>query len=171
MKFDDYGRAYLSSDDLCALLYKNPKTSFDDVAVKDPDLYNSAISHFYLDLSPLKKYEEIHDLTLEEFDAINTSNWHMPQEYKDLNIVDYLVGLCNSDDELYRVADELLLFQERNLFDLLRFLKYMVDVFKTNDVVYGIGRGSSTASYVLYLLGVHKVNSIVYDLDIREFLK
>lgn len=171
MKFDDYGRAYLSSDDLCALLYKNPKTSFDDVAVKDPDIYNDAVSHFYLDLSPLKKYEEIHNLTLEEFDAKNTSNWHMPQEYKDLNIVDYIVGLCKSDDELYRVADELLLFQERNLFDLLRFLKYMVDVFKTNDVVYGIGRGSSTASYVLYLLGVHKVNSIVYELDIREFLK
>ncbi len=171
MKFDDYGRAYLSSDDLCALLYKNPKASLDGVSVRDPDTYNAAVSHFYLDISPLTKYEEFHDLSLAEFDTINTSNWHMPQEYKDLNIVDFIVGLCKSDDELCRVADELLLFQERNLFDLLRFLKYMVDVFKTHDVVYGIGRGSSTASYVLYLLGVHKVNSIVYELDIREFLK
>jgi DNA polymerase III alpha subunit len=171
MKFDDYGRAYLSSDDLCALLYKNPKTSFDDIAVTDPDSYNSAISKFYLELSPLKKYEEINDVSLAEFDYSNTSNWHMPSEYKNLNIVDYIVELCKSDDELNRVAEELLLFQERNLFDLLRFLKYMVDVFKTHDVVYGIGRGSSTASYVLYLLGVHKVNSIMYELDIREFLK
>lgn len=171
MKFDDYGRAYLSTDDLCTLLYKNPETSLDNVSVKDPDLYNNAISHFYLDISPLKKYEEIHNLTLNEFDITNTSNWYMPQEYKDMDIVDYIVGLCKTDDELCRVAEELLLFQERNLFDLLRFLKYMVDIFKINDVVYGIGRGSSTASYVLYLLGVHKVNSIVYDLDIREFLK
>jgi DNA polymerase III alpha subunit len=95
----------------------------------------------------------------------------MPDEYKKLDIAEYIVNLCTNDIELSRVAEELILFQERNLFDLLRFLKYMVDVFKEHDVVYGIGRGSSTSSYVLYLLNVHKINSIQYELDIREFLK
>jgi DNA polymerase III alpha subunit len=78
---------------------------------------------------------------------------------------------CTTDAELQRVADELMLFQERDLFNLLRWLKYFVDTMRANQVVWGVGRGSSVASYVLYLIGVHKINSMYYDLDISEFLK
>ena len=42
---------------------------------------------------------------------------------------------------------------------------------RLNNVVWGLGRGSSTASYILYLLGVHKIDSLYYDLPIEEFLK
>jgi DNA polymerase III alpha subunit len=34
-----------------------------------------------------------------------------------------------------------------------------------------VGRGSSVASYVLYLLGVHRIDSMFYDLDPSEFLR
>ena len=64
-----------------------------------------------------------------------------------------------------------MLFQEREAFDLLRYLKYLVDTMRKNNIVWGVGRGSSVASYVLYLIGVHKINSMYYDLDIAEFLK
>ena len=57
------------------------------------------------------------------------------------------------------------------MMDLLRFLKYMVDKFRENTILWGVGRGSSVASYCLYLLGVHKINSLKYDLDIKEFLR
>jgi DNA polymerase III alpha subunit len=57
------------------------------------------------------------------------------------------------------------------LFDLLRYLKYLVDTLKSNNMIWGVGRGSSVASYVLYLLGVHKIDSMFYDLDITEFLR
>jgi DNA polymerase III alpha subunit len=63
------------------------------------------------------------------------------------------------------------LYQERNLFDLLRYLKYLVDVMQTNRMIWGVGRGSSVASYVLYKLGVHKINSLYYELDPAEFLR
>jgi DNA polymerase III alpha subunit len=63
------------------------------------------------------------------------------------------------------------LYQERDLFDLLRYLVYLVDVMKDNNVIWGVGRGSSVASYVLYLLGVHRIDSMFYDLDVREFLR
>jgi DNA polymerase III alpha subunit len=69
------------------------------------------------------------------------------------------------------VGLELLLFQERDLFLLLKQLKYIVDTWRKNNIVWGVGRGSSVASYVLYLIGVHKINSIYYDLNIEEFLK
>jgi DNA polymerase III alpha subunit len=64
-----------------------------------------------------------------------------------------------------------LMFQERNLFNLLKYLKYLVDTMKSNNVIWGVGRGSSVASYVLYLLGVHRIDSMYYDLDPKEFLR
>ena len=75
--------------------------------------------------------------------------------------------------ELYTTLNltELLLYQERGMFDLLRFLVYIVDVMREQDIVWGVGRGSSVASYVLYLIGVHKIDSLYYDLDIAEFLR
>ena len=65
----------------------------------------------------------------------------------------------------------MLQYQERGLFDLLRYLKYLVDVMCDNHVIWGVGRGSSVASYVLYLLGVHRIDSLYYDLDPAEFLR
>ena len=95
----------------------------------------------------------------------------MPEEYRTLDIAQYILDQCKNEEELQRVGKELLLYQERNLFDLLKYLKYFVDTMRLNNVVWGLGRGSSVASYVLYLLGVHKINSLYYDLPIEEFLK
>jgi DNA polymerase III alpha subunit len=64
-----------------------------------------------------------------------------------------------------------MLFQERNLFDLLRYLKYLVDVMTENQLIWGVGRGSSVASFVLYKLKVHRINSMYYELDPAEFLR
>ena len=111
------------------------------------------------------------DMTVEEFDAMKQNSWHMPDEYRHMDIAEYILGLCDSDARLQRCGEELLLFQERNLFDLLRYLKYLVDTLKANHMIWGVGRGSSVASYVLYLLGVHRIDSIFYDLDAREFLR
>jgi DNA polymerase III alpha subunit len=110
-------------------------------------------------------------MSVEEFDRVLQRNWRMPVEYKELDIAAYVLGLCQQEQELQRVGQELLLYQERNLFDLLRYLKYLVDTLRKNNVVWGVGRGSSVASYVLFLLGVHKINSLYYNLDIDEFLK
>jgi DNA polymerase III alpha subunit len=95
----------------------------------------------------------------------------MPEEYKKLDIAQLILNLCKTDAELQRVGKELLLYQERNLFDLLRYLKYFVDTMRVNNILWGLGRGSSVASYVLYLLGVHRIDSMYYDLPIEEFLK
>ena len=111
------------------------------------------------------------DMTVAEFDAIKQNSWHMPEEYKNLDIAEYILGLCDSEAKLQRCGQELLLFQERNLFDLLRYLKYLVDTLTANRMIWGVGRGSSVASYVLYLLGVHRIDSMFYDLDPTEFLR
>jgi hypothetical protein len=112
-----------------------------------------------------------HDCTVEEFHQSQQRHWHMPDEYKSLDIAAHVLDLCRNEAELQRCGAELLLYQERNLFDLLRYLKYLVDVMKSNNIVWGVGRGSSVASYVLYKLGVHRIDSMYYNLDIEEFLR
>jgi DNA polymerase III alpha subunit len=57
------------------------------------------------------------------------------------------------------------------MMDMLFFIKYLVDTLRKNKIIWGVGRGSSVASYVLYLIGVHKVDSIKYNLPIEEFFK
>jgi DNA polymerase III alpha subunit len=127
-----------------------------------------------LDCVPaLINYDTLNDSeeTLEEFDRRLQKTWHMPDEYKNLDIAQHILDLCTSDAELQRCGHELLLYQERDLFNLLRFLKYLVDVMNNNQVIWGVGRGSSVASYVLYKLGVHRINSMFYELDVEEFLR
>ena len=53
----------------------------------------------------------------------------------------------------------------------VHYLKYLVDTMTQNQVIWGVGRGSSVASYVLYKLEVHRIDSLHYNLDVTEFLR
>lgn len=176
MNYDEYGQPYCTSNELVELLYKKPDLKIENFYVEDPDAYNKAVQIFHADLPKLQKYGNLFTdrdpfASIEEFDTINQQCWFMPNEYKSFEIAEYVLSRCNTQIELERVGKELLLFQERNLFDLLRFLKYLVDTLRKNHIIWGVGRGSSVASYVLFLLGVHRIDSLKYNLDIREFLK
>lgn len=116
-------------------------------------------------------FPEGSDISVPEFDRVRQGRWFMPKEYQDLDIAEYVLALCETQEQLQRCGEELLLFQEHGLFDLLKYLKYLVDVMRENHVIWGVGRGSSVASYVLYKLGVHRIDSMYYDLDPREFLR
>jgi len=170
MKYDQYGQTYTTSNELCDLLYKNPKLDISLFQVEDSIEYNRSVAELHAELDLLDSYHNISQ-TVEEFDRVLQKNWRMPQEYRELDIAAYVLGLCQQEHELQRVGQELLLYQERNLFDLLRYLKYLIDTLRKNNVVWGVGRGSSVASYVLFLLGVHKIDSLYYELNIDEFLK
>ncbi len=119
----------------------------------------------------LLEYESHEKSSLEEFDSMQQEKWFMPQSYKDMNISKHVLSLCQTQAELQRCGAELLMYQERGLFDLLRYVKYLVDVMELNSVVWGVGRGSSVSSYVLYKLRLHKIDSMYYDLDVSEFLR
>ena len=95
----------------------------------------------------------------------------MPVEYAEFDIAKWLLDQCENEEQQQRVAQELLLYIDRGLEDLLKFLRYMVKVMRDNNIVWGVGRGSSVASYVLYLIGVHKIDSLYYDLDVTDFLR
>lgn len=133
---------------------------------------------FVLDSEDIKKFQTITEITfqnsknipIEEFDKKNQAEWFMPEEYKKLDIEGYLVYACPKEN-YQRLIEELQEFRARKMLDLLRWLKYFVDTCRANNVVWGVGRGSSVSSYVLYLIGVHRINPIKYNLNWREFLR
>jgi hypothetical protein len=120
---------------------------------------------------PDLQQQRFHNCSVPEWHAQQQSHWHMPDEYQQLDIAAYVLSLCDLPAELQRCGSELLLYQEKNLFDLLRYLKYLVDTMTQHHIIWGVGRGSSVASYVLYKLGVHRIDSMYYNLDIQEFLR
>jgi DNA polymerase III alpha subunit len=170
MKTDKFGQLIYSESDLCDQLLIDINGLDNKKILVDNTVDMAKFVSADLNFVELEPHGEL-DISVDEFDRIKQSNWYMPQAYSDLDIAKYILSLCETQEQLQRCAEELLLFQEKNLFDLLKYLKYLVDTMKENHIIWGIGRGSSVASYVLYLLGVHRINSLYYDLDIREFLK
>lgn len=168
MILDEYSRVVLEEDDIIDIMMTDPTAGIKDALVKDTNI--SAVEELIGEVYNFKQYQKL-DISIPEYDAKNQINWHMPVEYKDMDIAKWILEQCETEPELQRVGEELLIFQKRDLFDLLRYLKYLVDTMKANGVIWGVGRGSSVASYVLYLIGIHRVNSMYYDLSIGEFLR
>jgi hypothetical protein len=170
MKTDPYGQIIYNESDLVSMIMRDATIESLNGMLVEPGVNLETASAYLEQVPDLIEYL-VTDMTVEEFDAINQNSWQMPDEYQHMDIAEYILSLCDSDARLQRCGEELLLFQERNLFDLLRYLKYLVDTLRANNMIWGVGRGSSVASYVLYLLGVHRIDSMFYDLDPSEFLR
>ena len=170
MKQNKFGELIFAETDVMDLVLKGQDLSTLDGMIVDGTVDLDRMPDI-LDPVPGLQQQKFHTISVPEWHSRQQANWHMPDEYKQLDIAAHILGLCDSEAELQRCGAELLLYQERNLFDLLRYLKYLVDVMKQNNVIWGVGRGSSVASYALYKLGVHRINSMYYNLDVDEFLR
>lgn len=103
-------------------------------------------------------------------------DWNTPEPFASIDIVklcaEQMVTLDLTDDiYLDRLHKELTQIDKRDMIDLIRHLLYLIDHFKSNDVVWGVGRGSSCASLVLFLLGINKIDPVAFDIPMEEFLR
>jgi DNA polymerase III alpha subunit len=171
MTRDQYGQMIFNEDDLFDLIMKgHDLTDFKNMIVDSTvDLESAAL--ILQRLPDFIQYNQIANQSTEDFDHRCQNEWKMPQKYKEMDIAQYILNLCTNDVQLQRCGHELLLYQQHDLFNLLRYLVYLVDVMKENHLIWGVGRGSSVSSYVLYLIGVHRIDSIYYNLDVEEFLR
>lgn len=168
MHVDKFGQQVLSEQDLCDLYMSDPSRIIKNALVRT----NIDVSvDLGIENSPKLKIYSEPTLTVNQFDYVNQQQWLMPKEYQELDIAQFVLDQCKTEPELQRAGEELIKFQERDMFMLLRYLKYLVDTMRTHNIVWGVGRGSSVSSYVLYLIGIHRINSLFYDLSIDEFLK
>ena len=158
------------SDVMDLIMQGRQLNSLKNMLVDDTVNLEDAVS-FIEELPSFVPYTVEDNIAVKDWDSANQQHWNMPEEYKQLDIAEHILGLCDNEAELQRCGEELLLYQERDLFNLLCYLKYLVDVMTKNRVIWGVGRGSSVASFILYKLGVHRINSLFYNLDVHEFLR
>ena len=183
MKTDELGIPRFTNKDLVDMIYSGHVDKC-HVVLCDPsddiEKFNAAMREQYL--PELTKYIPL-DVDQKDFDNALQSEWFMPDEYKNLNLIEYFKARLMEElqqpvsrefydsKEWNRFAEEYAEFGERGMTGLLCYMIYLVDFMRENNIVWGVGRGSSVASYVLYLIGVHRINSIQFDLDWREFLR
>jgi len=168
MKKDIYGQPIFTENDLCTIYLQNPDRILSKVYVETP--INISAELELANIPNIVEYITSTE-TIEDFDKRLQCNWYMPDEYKNLDIAEWTLNRCTTDSERQRVGEELLLYVDRDLFTLLQYIKYLVDTMRANNILWGVGRGSSVCSYVLYLIGIHRINSMYFDLDINDFLR
>ncbi len=171
MKTDELGIPRFSNKDLLNMIYTGNIDKC-HVVLCDPsddiEKFNQHAKENGMDT--LKEYIPL-DVDKEQFDKTLQSEWFMPDEYKNLDVYRFLEEKCETPEQIVRVDEELVEFEKRDMLNLLRYMVYLVSYMRENNIVWGVGRGSSTASYVLFLIGIHKIDSIQFGLDWREFLR
>jgi DNA polymerase III alpha subunit len=173
MQINQYSQVEITEEEAFSALYNKNITNLRDIFIDSPltiEQFNHARNKNADKFPNLLKLSKF-NISLNEFDQANQNIWFMPDEYKNFNISQWLFDQCTTDQQIARVATELELFVQFNLISVLQYLKYLVDTMRAHNILWGVGRGSSVSSYCLYLMGVHKVDSILFELDITEFLK
>lgn len=165
------------------VLWYDGQSAFDPQRLKDLiALYD--VKHVTSNTDAVRTYNKhvskTDEITVKTMCGELSTNWNIPDEYKELDVLQYLAfkhadiveGMTDVEAESreYRLVSEVLKYKEFGLIDVLRTITWVINTLTTKDVVWGVGRGSSVSSYVLYVIGVHDVDSYAYDLDVDDFL-
>jgi len=169
IKINEHGDVTFSEEDAIELLYTDPDFDISKLFFEDTAKYSTALKELGLELPKINTAPKRGPLA--EFDHNNINTWHMPEQYYKINVLEWLLEKCQNDEERHRVQLEYSLFEKKQFIKVLQFLIYFVDTLRANNIVWGVGRGSSVASFCLFLIGVHKINPMLYNLDITEFLR
>ena len=167
MRLDKYGNPIYNSLDVLNLMYEGNTSSLHNITVD----YTTELEQFeQISGISFNRYQP-YDVPITEYDKNLQAQWFMPDEYYYFDVKLFCLNKCSSLIEINRVNEEFTEYEGRGLIKLLQWLKYFVDTCTEQNVLWGVGRGSSVSSYILYLIGVHRIDSIKYNLDWREFLR
>lgn len=112
------------------------------------------------------------------------TSWSLPKEWASLTIdqvqhlivdkaTDLIAKAKYSEVQVAkaytRIEQELKEIERRNMVDFLKTIMFVLETFKKNNICWGVGRGSSCASYILFILGLHVVDCIKFDVPMEEF--
>lgn len=150
----------------------------EQLILKGVDLDRICVTEVTEAIEYLNNYSGYTFTTKSECDELDFE-WKIPTEYSEMDMSEFFgeliagIATINTDYEkrVERFMFEVEQYQQRGLFDLLKVIKFIVDTFRKHNVVWGVGRGSSCASYILYLMGLHCVDPIKYDIPANEFFK
>lgn len=107
----------------------------------------------------------------EEDRSSTDAAWFTPQPYSGIDLRQWCLDRCESEEQEIRAMMEIDEFEKRGMLPVMRHMIYCVDSWRTAGVTWGVGRGSSVSSFVLYLIGINRINPLLHDLDFGEWLK
>jgi DNA polymerase III alpha subunit len=158
---DNKGNMFVEEDDIIELMLQNRQAKILPRDVGSFKLFDSTCKTYGIE-NPFILGEPVGDQL----------EWTIPEPWSSMDVYQFLLDKVGDDKtKLARIELELVEFAKRDLVDLLRFLIYFAHMLRQNNIIYGVGRGSSVASYVLFLIGIHRIDSLKYNMDIKEFLK
>lgn len=108
-------------------------------------------------------------------------SWQLPEDYQQLDLADYILTkfeerlpeLGYSEELLAiaaaRIEHELEEVERRGMIEFMRTVIFIIDEMRRTGVIWGVGRGSSCASYLLFLIGLHVVDCVTMDIPAEEF--
>jgi DNA polymerase III alpha subunit len=169
MRLDQFGNPIFNSIDIFKFLYQGKLTNLKDITVdysEDIEQLEQTAGFTFQRFN-----EQLNQIDIADFDSALQSDWFMPEEYRDFDVKTWCLSRCNTVEQTKRVEAEMTAYEERDMILLLQWTKHFVDTCNENGIVWGVGRGSSVASFVLFLLGVHQIDSVKYNLDWQEFLR
>jgi DNA polymerase III alpha subunit len=169
MRLDQFGNPIFNSVDIFKFLYQGKLTNLKDIIVD----YNEDIEQLEQTAGfTFQRFnEQLDGINIEDFDQALQTDWFMPKEYRDFDVKKFCIDRCTTSEQTARVEAEIDAYESRGMIPLLQWTKHFVDTCNDNGIVWGVGRGSSVASFVLFLLGVHQIDSVKYNLDWQEFLR
>ena len=161
VKFTDDGKPILSNQGIIELAYQNKinNATFEWADTNTKQQYIK--SSIFLDNYPFEFKEDLQ----------NIGNWFTPDDYKNIDLDSFILTRCRDNQEIDRAKQELNIVHSLNAEPIFKHLIYIIDYWRSRNLVWGVGRGSSVSCFLLYVIGLHKINPIEYDLDYREFFK
>jgi len=169
MRLDKFSNPIFNTQDIFKFLYQGKLTNIKNLTVD----YTEDIKQLE-NIAGIKFQQfnqQLDTIDIADFDSALQSDWFMPAEYRDFDVEAWCLNRCTTPEQISRVTDEMAAYHERGMIPLLQWTKHFVDTCNETGVVWGVGRGSSVASFVLFLLGVHQIDSVKYNLDWQEFLR
>lgn len=170
LKYNKYNQIVLSSKELRELLLQGKSINNLIVDIdNDIELYFKYKDDIICNNAKLIANNE--EIDLNDFYENCSNQWNIPKEYDSINVKEWLYKKCINNEQISRVYYEYNLYEDKGLVQILKLFIFLVDYMRKNNFIWGVGRGSSVNSYILYLIGIHKINSLFYNLQIEDFLK
>jgi len=122
------------------------------------------------------KFESLNGISISselvDFDPEPLPHEHTDDELSELiQYIERSERFMGTDDEIDRISLELDYFIRTLNIPFILECKKLIDKFKEDDIIWGVGRGSSCASYICFLLEINDVNPIKYNIPFNELSK
>lgn len=171
MLYDNADNVYYQSTDLIDVAYKVGIDEWNNLPIINDSLVEEYNKNSLILELPTINTCEIDTRSVSDIDYQNQQTWLMPINYQQIDVLKYCLDKCSSEKEIKRVYYEFGKFESKNMINILRYMIWVIDIMDKENILWGVGRGSSVSSFILYLIGAHCINPLLYNIDCNEFFK